>query len=112
MQYVIHAYDYTDSDALNRRITVRPAHLEYVRTLKADGQFLMGGALLDDAGQMIGSMLILELESEAQLETYLQTDPYLVEGVWDKSKLDIKPFRPAVVGITDDFRLVYFSGCL
>ncbi|QKZ13307.1 YciI family protein [Spirosoma sp. KUDC1026] len=97
MQYVIYAYDYTDADALSRRMAVRPAHLAYVRQLKANGQFVMGGALLNDAGQMIGSMLVLELESEAQLETYLQEDPYLVEGVWDKDKLDSKPFRPAVV---------------
>jgi uncharacterized protein len=97
MQYVIYAYDYTDADALSRRMAVRPAHLDYVRQLKADGQFLMGGALLNDAGEMIGSMLVLELESETQLATYLQTDPYIVEGVWDKEKLDVKPFRPAVV---------------
>lgn len=95
MQYVIHAYDYTDADALERRLSVRPAHLDYVRELKANGQFLLGGALLDPAGNMIGSMLILDLETEEIVDQYLKTDPYIVQGVWEK--VDIKPFRKAEV---------------
>lgn len=95
MQYVIHAYDRTDADALDRRMAVRPAHLDYVRQLKADGQFLVGGALLDADGRMIGSMLMLDLETEEQLTNYLNTDPYIVQSIWDK--IDVKPFRPADV---------------
>lgn len=95
MQYVIHAYDHTDADALDRRMAVRPAHLDYVRQLKANGQFLLGGALLDADGRMIGSMLMLDLSTDGQLQDYLNTDPYIVEGIWDK--IDVKPFRPAEV---------------
>ena len=95
MQYVIHAYDHTDANALDRRMAVRPAHLNYVRQLKADGQFIVGGALLDSEGRMIGSMLMLDLETDEQLTDYLNTDPYIVQGVWDK--VDVKPFRRADV---------------
>ncbi len=95
MHYVIHAYDHTDADALDRRMAVRPAHLDYVRELKANGQFVLGGALLDPDGQMIGSMLLLNLETDEQLTNYLNTDPYIVQGVWDK--IDVKPFRQAQV---------------
>ncbi len=95
MQYVIHAYDHTDADALDRRMAVRPAHLDYVRTLKASGQFLLGGALLDPNGRMIGSMLMLDLDTDEQLQLYLKTDPYIVQGVWET--IDVKPFRPAIV---------------
>ena len=95
MQYVIHAYDHTDGDALDRRMAVRPAHLDYVRQLKADGKFLLGGALLDADGRMIGSMLMLDLASDEQLATYLNTDPYILQGVWDK--IDVKPFHRAEV---------------
>lgn len=95
MQYVIHAYDHTDANALDRRMAVRPAHLDYVRQLKADGQFLLGGALLDPEGRMIGSMLMLDLETNEQLAHYLNTDPYIVQGVWNK--IDVKPFRRAEV---------------
>jgi uncharacterized protein YciI len=95
MQYVIHAYDHPDADALDRRMAVRPAHLDYVRQLKTEGKFLLGGALLDADGRMIGSMLMLNLESDEQLTAYLNTDPYIIQGVWDK--IDVKPFRQAEV---------------
>lgn len=95
MQYVIHAYDYTGPDALDRRMAVRPAHFDFVRQLKANGQFVLGGALLNPEGNMIGSMLLLSMETEAQLQHYLQTDPYIVQGVWEK--IDVKPFRQATV---------------
>ncbi|GAB4030871.1 YciI family protein [Spirosoma jeollabukense] len=93
MHYVIHAYDH--ANALDRRMAARPAHIDYVGQLKAAGKFLLGGALLDPAGNMIGSMLILNLETEDELTTYLHTDPYIVQGVWDT--IDIKPFRQANV---------------
>ena len=95
MRYVVHAYDHTDANALDRRMQARPAHFDYVRQLKAVGQFILGGALLDPTGKMIGSMLVLDMETEEQFQTYLQTDPYIVQGVWDK--VDIKPFRQADV---------------
>lgn len=95
MRYVIHAYDHTDADALERRMRVRPAHLDYVRQLKAIGQFVLGGALLSPDGKMIGSMLLLELETDEQLDAYLHSDPYIVQGVWDE--IDVKPFRQADV---------------
>lgn len=95
MHYVIHAYDHTDADALDRRMAVRPAHLDYVRELKEKNQFILGGALLNPDGQMIGSMLLLNLETEDQLNEYLKTDPYIVQKVWDK--IDVKPFRQASV---------------
>lgn len=95
MQYVIHAYDHTDADAPDRRMAVRPAHLDYVHQLKANGQFVLGGALLDPEGRMIGSMLMLDLETDEQLAHYLDTDPYIVQGIWNK--IDVKPFRRAEV---------------
>lgn len=95
MHYVIHAYDPTDPDALDRRMAVRPAHLDYVRQLKEKGQFILGGALLNSDGQMIGSMLLLNMETEDQLTEYMKSDPYIVQGIWEK--IDVKPFRQASV---------------
>ncbi|UFH53075.1 YciI family protein [Spirosoma sp. KNUC1025] len=95
MRYVIHAYDYKDADALDRRMRARPDHFDYVRLLKQKGQFILGGALLSPDGKMIGSMLLLEMESQEHLQHYLQTDPYIVQGVWEK--VDVKPFRQADV---------------
>ena len=95
MHYVVHAYDHTDPDALDRRMAARPNHFDYVRQLKEKGQFVLGGALLDPDGKMIGSMLLLNLETEEQVAEYLKNDPYIVQGVWES--IDIKPFRQAQV---------------
>jgi uncharacterized protein YciI len=93
MQYVVYAYDHTDADATARRMAARAAHFDYVRKFNALGKFVIGGALLDPTGRMIGSMLVLNLESEAELNTYLAGDPYVVQRVWDK--IDANPFMPA-----------------
>ena len=57
MQFVVTAFDYTDADALDRRLAHREQHLAGVRKLITEGRFLSGGAILDDAGKMIGSTL-------------------------------------------------------
>lgn len=95
MHYVVHAYDHTDAGALDRRMAARPAHFDYVRSLKEKGQFVLGGALLDPEGRMIGSMLLLDMETDEQLQNYLHNDPYIVQGVWET--IDVKPFRQASV---------------
>ncbi len=95
MLYVIHAYDYTDPQALERRMTVRPHHLDGVRELKAKNQFVMGGALLDTDGKMIGSMMVLDFESEAQMQEWYGQELYITGKVWEK--IDVKPFKQAIV---------------
>jgi len=80
MHYIIHAYDHTDPDALDRRMAARPAHLAYVSQLKAKDQFVLGGALLDPDGKMIGSMLMLNLETEDHLNEYLKKRPVYCAG--------------------------------
>ncbi len=95
MQYVLHAYDFTDETAPQRRQDVRPAHLEKARQLKENGNFVLGGALLSPSGQMIGSMMIVDFEQESDLDKWLATDPYVTGRVWEK--IDVKPFRQAQV---------------
>ncbi|KAA3436858.1 hypothetical protein FOA19_21010 [Rufibacter hautae] len=94
-QYLITAFDYTDAQALDRRLATRPDHLEMVTKLKASGNFVLGGAMLSPEEKMIGSTLVVEFENEAALQAYLDQEPYLLQKVWEK--VDIKPFRVAVV---------------
>ena len=93
LKYVVHAYDPQDEGALERRMLVRPRHLENTRRLKEEGQFLLGGALLDPEGRMIGSMMLMEFANQAELDDWVATEPYIVERVWER--VDIKPFRQA-----------------
>lgn len=95
MRYVIHAYDGTDEQALDRRMAVRPNHFGGVNKLKELGHYVLGGALLSPEGQMIGSLMILDFETEEQLQDWLSWEPYVQGKVWEK--IDIKPFRQASV---------------
>ncbi|MCU0326391.1 MAG: YciI family protein [Spirosomaceae bacterium] len=94
-QYVIIAHDGIDENALDRRMNIRPFHLDGAKKLKENGNFVIGGAMLDDNGKMIGSVMIVQFETEAELRQWEATEPYIVDGVW--AKYEIKPFRVANV---------------
>ncbi len=83
MQFVVTAMDYTDEDALNRRMENREAHLDGAMQLIAEGRFLSGGAILDEQQKMIGSTLHLEFPDRESLEAHLQKDPYISGKVWE-----------------------------
>jgi len=95
MQFLLLAYDGTDSLALQRRLKVRDEHLKKISGLKKDGEFLFGGAILDDNGIMTGSMIVYDFPDRATLDERLKNEPYITEGVW--KKLEIKPFRVAKI---------------
>lgn len=93
MQFVLIAYDGTDKDALERRMKVRPQHLEGVEKLREDGHFHFGGAILDDNEQMVGSVVVYEFPGWDEMEACLENEPYVLGGVWQK--IEVKPFRLA-----------------
>ena len=93
MQFLLTAYDGTDSEAPERRLKVRPEHLEKVEILRKSGEFLFGGAILDEKGQMIGSMIVYEFPDRKALDERLKEEPYIYGKVWEK--INIVPFRLA-----------------
>ena len=94
-QYLITAYDHTDEGALPRRMSVRPHHLDGAKELKANGNYVIGGAILNEEGNMIGSVMILQFETEEELEAWKQGEPYITQKIWET--VDVKPFRVAAV---------------
>ncbi|TWI96675.1 hypothetical protein JN11_03787 [Mucilaginibacter frigoritolerans] len=94
-QYLITAYDYTDNGALDRRMNIRPYHLDGAKKLKESGNFILGGAMLNEENKMIGSVMILQFETEEGLEIWKQTEPYITQKIWES--FDIKPFRVATL---------------
>jgi uncharacterized protein YciI len=96
MQFLITAFDGTDSEALDRRMAARPAHLEYAGKAREAGKFIIGGAILDDDGKMIGSMLVVDFPSKEAIEKeWFAEEPYVTGNVWQK--IDIRPYRVAEV---------------
>ena len=84
MQFIITAHD--GDGMLERRMRVRPRHLENLGKIK--GGILCAGGLLDENGRMKGSVLVMEFENRALLEEYLRSEPYLLEHVWEKVEVE------------------------
>jgi len=91
MTFLILAHDFRDPEALSRRTQQRPAHIEGVRRMKAEGTFVDGGAMLDDAGRMVGSMILVEFPSRAEVDAWLAADPYVTGQVWEH--ITVRAFR-------------------
>ncbi len=84
MQFIIKAYD--GKGKLEKRMEVRPRHLENMSQIK--GKVVCAGGLLDDEGKMAGSVMIMQFEHESDLQAYLDSEPYIQEKVWEEIKIE------------------------
>lgn len=87
MQYALVAYD--KPNALQRRLDVRPDHLKHLESL--GDKLVLAGPFLDEQGNMVGSIVVVEADSLAEAEAALRSDPFVLNGVFDS--MTIKPFR-------------------
>ena len=94
-QYLIIANDGKDDEALNRRKEIRPLHLAGAKKLKESGNFVIGGAILDDDSNMRGSIMIVQFESQDDFQQWYDNEPYITGGVW--KEIEVKRFRVAEV---------------
>lgn len=94
MQFLVIARDGMDEGALERRRDTRPSHLGSIAPLVDAGNVLVGGAILSEVGDMVGSMLLVEFPGREDVEAWLARDPYVTEGVW--RDVEVHPFRTAV----------------
>lgn len=84
MQFIIKAYD--GKGKLEKRMEVRPRHLENMSQIK--GKVVCAGGLLDNEGKMAGSVMIMQFEQENDLQAYLDSEPYIQEKVWEEIKIE------------------------
>ena len=85
--FVLHCLD--KPGALDLRMATREAHLAYVRPQM--NLLKLGGPLLDEKGDMAGSLMIVEVADRAAAEAFSANDPYTKAGLWQK--VEITPFR-------------------
>ena len=70
--------------ALQIRMDTRTAHLDYIAQT---GVVEMAGPLLNDAGQMCGSLLILEVADAQAAADWAANDPYAKAGLFAPTTL-------------------------
>lgn len=95
MWYAIISEDRQDS--LDARMRVRPAHLERLQALQAEGRLLLAGPFpaidSNDPGPagFSGSLVIVEFDSLEAATAWAHADPYATAGVYQN--VTVKPFR-------------------
>ncbi len=95
MLYAILARDVPNS--LDKRLSARPAHLQRLHDLQAQGRLLLAGPLpaIDspDPGPagFNGSLIVAEFDSLEQTQAWTADDPYQAAGVY--SLIEVMPFK-------------------
>jgi len=98
MWFVIWAEDVPNSLAARR--ATRPAHLERLQQLLADGRLLVAGPCpaiaSNDPGEagFTGSMVVAEFDSLEEAQRWADADPYIAAGVY--AKVTVKPYIKAL----------------
>ena len=95
MLYAIISDDVDDS--LEKRLSVRPAHLERLEALKDEGRLVLAGPHpaidSDNPGEagFSGSLIVAEFGSLEAAQRWADADPYVAAGVY--SQVQVKPFK-------------------
>lgn len=95
MLYVIYAED--NADSLEKRLSVRPAHLARLQLLQDEGKLLTAGPMpavdSNDPGTagFSGSTVIAEFESLEAAQAWADADPYVAAGVY--AKVTVRPYK-------------------
>nr|WP_314580415.1 YciI family protein [uncultured Pseudomonas sp.] len=95
MLYAIVATDVANS--LEKRLEARPAHLERLTALKAEGRIILAGPnpAVDSndpgAAGFTGSLIVAEFDSLSAAQAWADADPYIKAGVYDH--VVVKPFK-------------------
>ena len=98
MLYVIIGEDHPGS--LAQRLAARPAHIERLQALQAEGRLILAGPCpaIDspDPGPagFSGSIIIAEFASLDMAQAWADADPYVAAGVY--AKTTVKPFKKAL----------------
>jgi uncharacterized protein YciI len=95
MWYAIFGQDVANS--LDKRKSVRPAHLARLQALQEGGRLLLAGPFpavdADDPGVagFTGSLIVAEFPSLQAAQAWADDDPYVAAGVYQQKT--VRPFK-------------------
>jgi uncharacterized protein len=76
-------------NSLDLRVKLRSDHLAHLDKLGA--KVKIAGPFLDDAGNMCGSLVVIEAADRVEAEKIATADPYAAGGLF--ASVEIKPWR-------------------
>lgn len=79
-------------DSLQKRLSVRPAHVGRLETLNRLGQLVLAGPFPLETGEgFSGSLIVADFPSLDEAKTWANADPYVQAGVY--ASVSVKPFK-------------------
>lgn len=90
MLFMVAAFD--KPGMLETRRRLRKAHLAYIEALGS--RIKVGGAMLNDDEQPLGSLLVMDAKDRASIEALVDADPFAKAGVFER--IEIRPWRASV----------------
>ncbi len=84
-------------NSLEKRRSVRPAHLSRLKALEAAGRLLIAGPTMqhDDenpiTGHVNGSLIIAQFDSLSDAKEWIAADPFVTADIY--SRITVKPFK-------------------
>ena len=95
---MLYAIISTDTEnSLEKRMSVRPKHIERLNQLKSEGRLVIAGPhpAIDnnDPGEagFTGSLVIAEFDSLEEAQSWANDDPYMESGAY--KNVVVKPFK-------------------
>ena len=87
MFFAVYAIDKEDS--LQLRMSTRESHLAYL----ANSPLVFAGPLLDEQGNMCGSLIVLDMQDISEVKDFTENDPYKIAGLF--KSVEIRRFVKA-----------------
>lgn len=85
MQFIVIAYDGTDEKTRERRMAVRPEHLQQAEKWHENSKWLYACGIMSETGDLIGSVIVCDFSSQEELHReWLDREPYVLGRVWEK----------------------------
>ncbi|HEY3943566.1 MAG TPA: YciI family protein [Acidimicrobiales bacterium] len=91
MHFLVLAWDRATEEGVARRDGARPDHAAAIRERWERGEVVLGAGILDDAGVVRGSLVVVDLPGAADVEAYLATEPFVTQDVWER--VEVHPLR-------------------
>jgi uncharacterized protein YciI len=95
---MLYAIISTDAEnSLEKRMSVRPKHIERLNQLKSEGRLVIAGPhpAIDnnDPGEagFTGSLVIAQFDSLEEAQSWANDDPYMESGAYES--VIVKPFK-------------------
>ena len=83
--------------SLEKRLAIRPQHVERLQQLDDAGRLFAAGAHPKDPNDpqagFLGSTIIVEFDSREALDAWILDEPFLKHGIY--ASIEIKPFNKA-----------------